>query len=82
MLKKLQKRLVGLNGDVQIRGDGKSQFLYITSNNKSIEVSIDKNGNYWLEYWNDSLDENAESVKEDTINDISVAETEIKKWFQ
>ncbi|MCO7225427.1 hypothetical protein [Pleionea sp. CnH1-48] len=78
-LKTLVENLAPFSETIEQKGDGNSSFIYATSNEKSVEVSVDE-GMYWVEYW-DNSDESSSSVKEQTFQDIEKLEISVKAWL-
>lgn len=76
----LMSRLLPFAETIELKGSGKSAFLYMTGNGKSVEVSLDGNS-FWVEYW-DCLDEDAEPVGENSIAAVEIVEKSVIEWLE
>jgi len=62
--------------EIALRGTGNARFIYVISGGRSVEISHDESGRFWVQYW-DSLDEDAEPVAECTYDDMATTEREV-----
>lgn len=51
MLHELEPQLLRLNLKVSRRSTGKGEFLFVTGPSGAVEVSMNKEGNLWAEFW-------------------------------
>jgi len=72
-------------GDLKadLRGSGKSAFLYIQSHKCAAEVSIGQGHEFFVEYW-DEANEASEKAALRSENVVSVSEVmkKLTEWFQ
>ncbi len=80
-LSSLLKLLKPFSETIELKGSGVAEFIYLTGNGKSIEISID-DGSFWIEYWEDCTDEDAQSICENTFNAIEDVQKSVKAWLR
>ena len=79
-LAEIQKELVRHFGNVSLKGQGLSSFLYVVNKGRGIEIS-EHEESIWLEFWEKSDDEDAAPVKEMTVSSSAEAVQETKRWL-
>ncbi len=82
MFDELYNALVSLKGvTVEKRGSGDSDFLFIKSNRRAVEASLDGDL-LWVEFW-DSADEESDDppVRDKHFASLEDAIREIKEWL-
>ena len=78
-LKKKLEEVPGLS--ISERGTGKAQFLYVRSQVRALEVSIEGSGCF-IEYWNEADEESDKSsVNCELIVSASEALAKITNWL-
>jgi hypothetical protein len=68
---------------VELRGSGKAEFLYLRSPGHAMEVCLDDDGTYALEYW-DTADETSDEalVRSENVQSQAEVIANVTKWFQ
>lgn len=79
-LLQIRKQLSRQFEKVDVRGQGAASFLYLVHNGRTVEIS-EHNGGFWLELWERSDDETADSFKELTVSTPEGAIHEAQNWL-
>ena len=82
-LLEIQEQLndLGKNLIVDMRGAGQSAFLYICSNNRAAEVSMEGQG-FFVEYWDESDEKSErESIRNEILYSIFEVKQNLMIWF-
>jgi hypothetical protein len=66
---------------VCLKGQGLSSFVYAVNHGRAVEIS-EKNGGFWLEFWEKSEDEDAAPVKELTVETGKDAVANALHWLR
>ncbi|MSU76514.1 MAG: hypothetical protein EXS16_00305 [Gemmataceae bacterium] len=66
---------------VELRGHGSATFLYLTHHGREMEISECDEG-IWLEFWDNSDDEDAGPVKDMTVLLCEDAIREARRWLR
>ena len=66
---------------VSIRGENLASFIYAEAQSRAVEISKDGGGEWWLEFWDDSEDEDAPPVKDEFLEDGSQVFGKVLHWL-
>ncbi len=80
-LAEIQEELANEIESIELRGHGSATFLYLTHNGRAIEISECDEG-IWLEFWDNSNDEDAGPVKEMTVQLCEDAIRAARRWLR
>ena len=66
---------------VELRGTGKSAFLYVRSLERAAEISIEQGG-FFVEYWNNADEESDEApIKSERLTSAAAAVNAMTNWL-
>ena len=65
---------------VSVRGEDLASFIYAEEKGRAVEISKDYDG-WWLEFWEESEDEDAPPVKDEVLKDEDQVVTEALRWL-
>ena len=67
--------------EVDLRGEGKAEFLYVRSIKHAVEISVD-GGRLFVEYWDETNDESDKSpIKSEITPSSSEAWKKVMEWL-
>lgn len=80
-LAEIHEELADQFEQASLKGQGPSAFLYVVNKGRAVEISED-NGGFWLEFWEESDDEDAGPVAEITVGNSERAVSETRRWLE
>jgi len=65
---------------IDLRGAGRSEFLYVRSPDRAAEISRAEGG-FFVEFWDNADEESHEPVRSEIVESASVVKNRLTEWL-
>ncbi|GAB4154184.1 MAG: hypothetical protein Tsb009_30740 [Planctomycetaceae bacterium] len=81
-LEEILQRLSQHCENVERKGDDLTGFIFAENNSRAIEISMNEEGKWWMEFWEAKDDEYGSPLKELTVAELDHAVDHLIQWLE